>query len=108
MIHSQDISPSLPAERALTWAITFGESNAMDKPLAGRPLGGKSRLPASGHVALTRQRLPCNAAKDCITRPRRGERHIRPPQTTRSEGAGAPRTALWGRNQGVSRAVEPL
>jgi hypothetical protein len=35
MIHSQDVTASSPAERALTWAITFGESNAMDKPLAG-------------------------------------------------------------------------
>jgi hypothetical protein len=30
MIHSQDIAPSLPWERPLTWAITFGGSNAMD------------------------------------------------------------------------------
>ena len=34
MIHSQDITPTSPVERALIWAITFGESNAMDKALS--------------------------------------------------------------------------
>src|ERR1700733_3220919 len=77
MIHSQDITPSSPAERPLTWAITFGESSAIDKPSRRVTPGRKSRLPGAGHVALTRQRLLRNAAKDCISPPRRDERHIR-------------------------------
>src|SRR5215469_16604000 len=108
MIHSQDIAPSLPVERPLTWAITFGESNAMDKPLAGRALGRKPRLPRSGPVALTRQRLPRNAAKDCITWSRGGKRHIRPLQATGSEGPRVPDALYRGETSGVSRTLEPL
>src|ERR1700757_3608176 len=100
MIHSQDIAPSLPAERPLTWAITFGGSNAMDNLSRLATAGRKSRLTGSGHVALTRQRLSRSAAKDCITQPCRGEHHIRPLQTTDPKvirrHAGSPGTETRG------------
>jgi len=36
----------------LTWAITFGESSAIDKPSRRVTSGRTFRLPGPGHIAL--------------------------------------------------------
>src|SRR5579863_1005920 len=108
MIHSQDITPTSPVERTLTWAITFGESSAMDKPSRRVTPGRMSRLPGPGHIALTRLRLLLSTAKDCILRPLRDEHHILCIKMKRPDGPEGRRARSLGPKSGIGPPVDPL
>src|ERR1700733_15720239 len=87
MIHSQDIAASSVAELLLTWAITFGDINAMRLTLsAADPVGGGVPASGAGHAAVLRQTLPGILAKDC--RARRGVTNI----TVAQQWPGPPAT----------------